>query len=119
MSWQLWVVVAAVAGALLVLLVLRFRRAQRVFDQIIDQLDDTGTADPGGDLRAEHDARAENNDARAENTVSAEADRSAAGRSTTSGERARQVDEVARQRRRHTARPTIVPAHGHRTRPHR
>lgn len=34
MSWQLWVAVAVVASGFIVLLVIRLRQAQRVFDDL-------------------------------------------------------------------------------------
>jgi hypothetical protein len=40
MFWQLWVLVVAVASGLLIFVTVRFRHAQKVFDHIIDQLDD-------------------------------------------------------------------------------
>jgi len=42
MSWQLWVVVAAVAVGLVVLTVARLHHAHQVFHRIIDSLDDPG-----------------------------------------------------------------------------
>jgi hypothetical protein len=40
MFWQLWVLVAVVASGLLIFVTVRFRHARKVFDHIIDQLDD-------------------------------------------------------------------------------
>lgn len=44
MSWQLWVLVAVVAGGVTSILVAKFWQAQQVFDRIVRQVDD-GRAD--------------------------------------------------------------------------
>ena len=92
MFWQLWVWIAAVAGGLLVVLAVKIRRAQQVFDRIIVRLDD-----PDYDAGRGETARGE--------TRGAE----------TRGDGAR-VQTVARHRRGHGhTRPTLIPhaARGH------
>jgi hypothetical protein len=36
MSWQLWVLIAAAANSLLLVLAVKVRRAQKVFDRIVE-----------------------------------------------------------------------------------
>ncbi|TWD79639.1 hypothetical protein FB561_0703 [Kribbella amoyensis] len=129
MGWQLWVVLATVAVGLLVLLVLRVQRAQRVFDDILDQFDDARSEVAGpssspepvdrriGDRRTGDRRKA---DRRA---AAVELESESGAPAVNDDERARQLDEVARQRRRHTNHPTYVPSHERqrqrRTNPHR
>jgi hypothetical protein len=92
MFWQLWVLIAAVAGGLLVVLAVKIRRAQQVFNRIIVRLDD-----PDYDAGRGETARGET------------------GGAETRVDGAR-VQTVARHRRRHGhTRPTLIPyaARGH------
>ena len=51
MSWQLWVLIAAAAAALMVLLAVRLRRARQVFDLIVEAVDDDRADEVAGQRR--------------------------------------------------------------------
>jgi hypothetical protein len=56
MVWQLWVPVVVVAVVLLIVVMVRFRRASQVFKRIIAQIDE-GRADELGRHRSERGRR--------------------------------------------------------------
>jgi hypothetical protein len=47
MAWELWVPLVVVAVVLVTVVVVRFRRASRVFNRIIEQLDEDRAAEVG------------------------------------------------------------------------
>ncbi|WP_432942595.1 hypothetical protein ACQPXM_36740 [Kribbella sp. CA-253562] len=96
MTWQLWVLVAAAVIGAVVLMVARFRKAQRVLDGLIDTIEPhRETARPEHRPKVAHE--------RAEHRPKAAHERD---------------DELARRRTDRQLRTTFVPraAHGHRGR---
>jgi hypothetical protein len=90
MQWQLWVLIAAAAIGVALLVTARFRSAQQVLDELIDSME------PHHGVRSEQPTKADHRPEVA----------------------ARRVDELARHRSRHHLRTSFIPraAHSHRSR---
>jgi hypothetical protein len=96
MTWQLWVLVAVAVIGAVVVMVVRFRKAQRVLDGLIDTIEPHGETAPAAHRPKVTHAQAEH-------------------RPKVVHERG---DELARRRGERQLRTTLVPraAHGHRGR---